>query len=97
MVLGINVVWAQAVTMDQCHGDDAVTVATTRMIKQLKAKNYDAAGFWSAVADKLMEIQKIKMNIIPIELDENERPVGLRPLTDDPDPPLPPLSSANEN
>lgn len=76
---GINEVWEQAVALDQCYGTDAVTIATTRMIDQLIARNYDAAGFWSDVANRLIEIQKIKMNIMPVPIPNDDATVGTIP------------------
>lgn len=76
---GINKVWEQAVALDQCYGTDAVTIATTRMIDQLKARNYDAGGFWSDVANRLIEIQKIKMNIMPVQIPNEDATFGMMP------------------
>lgn len=68
----VNQVWEQAVALDQCYGTDAVTVATTRMIDHLRARNYDAGGFWSDVANRLIEIQQIKTNIMPLRIPNDE-------------------------
>ena len=75
----VNEVWEQAVALDQCYGTDAVTVATTRMIDHLRARNYDAGGFWSDVANRLIEIQSIKLNIMPVRLPDDEPAVGTTP------------------
>ena len=97
MELNINDVWEQAVTLDQCHGEDAVTVATTRMVEHLKARDHNAAGFWSAVANRLIEIQKIKMRIMPAQIPDEDPEMGLRPFTDLEGDEQIPIASANEN
>lgn len=94
MELSINEVWEQAVTLDQSHGVDAVTVATTRMIEDLKASDHNAAAFWSAVANRLIEIQKIKMNIMPTPLADGD---NLAPFVDDVCTRQFPITSANQN
>jgi hypothetical protein len=83
--------------MDQCYGDNAVTVATTRMIERLKARDYDAAGLWSSVANKLMDIQKIKMNIIPFQFVDEVKAVGSSSIAGDPGLAASAKPSANEN
>ena len=75
----MNEVWEQAVKLDQCYGADAVTVATTRMIDHLKARDYNAGGFWSGVANRLIEIQKIKMNIMPVQIPNEDATFGMMP------------------
>ena len=97
MELDLNHVWEQAVTLDQCHGEEAVTVATTRMVEHLKARDHNAAGFWSAVANRLIEIQKIKMKIMPVHLADEADRLGLLPTTDPIGVPQIPIASANEN
>jgi hypothetical protein len=94
MELSINEVWEQAVTLDQSHGVDAVTVATTRMIEDLKARDHNGAAFWSAVANRLIEIQKIKMNIMPTPLGDQDK---LAPFAEEACTSQFPIASANEN
>lgn len=93
----INHVWEQAVTLDQCHGEEAVTVATTRMVEHLKSRDHNAAGFWSAVANRLIEIQKIKMKIMPVHIADEADRIGLIPVTDSSGGSQMPVASANEN
>lgn len=59
-------VWEQALVAERLYGDDAIETITIRMIASLKRRDYIAAGFWSAVANRLSDVHAIKTNFSPI-------------------------------
>jgi len=67
------------------------------MVEQLRSRDHVAASFWSAVANLLIEIQKIKMTITPAQMAAENPEIGLIPFTDPAGGPPLPIQSANEN
>lgn len=63
-------VWEQALIAETRYGAEAVAMITVRMIERLKMKDYVEAGFWSAVANRLTDLQAIKTNFSPISSNE---------------------------
>lgn len=83
METNLEDVWEQALAAERRDGDQAVEKITVRMIECLKHRDYQGAGFWSAVANRLGDLHAIRTNFCPISF-SNDHSAPLSMDSDNP-------------